>query len=103
MKVAFHLVNGLNSHPSVKVTLCKRIHSPIGTSMLSHGIYHDVSRQPYRNVDFNLDISLQSIHWRCLSYSVQAFWPQWPNGQGTGLLSQGLWVRVPSGVIAFFV
>lgn len=24
--------------------------------------------------------------------------PQWPNGQGTGLLSRGLWVRVPSGV-----
>lgn len=29
--------------------------------------------------------------------------PQWPNGQGTGLLSQGLWVRVPPGVIAAFL
>ena len=25
---------------------------------------------------------------------------QWPNGQGTGLLSQGLWVQVPLGVVS---
>ena len=25
--------------------------------------------------------------------------PLWPNGEGTGLLNQGLWVRVPPGVL----
>ena len=31
--------------------------------------------------------------------------PLWPNGEGTGLLNQGLWVRVPPGVVSikFFV
>ena len=29
--------------------------------------------------------------------------PLWPNGYGIGLLSQGLWVRVPSGVMIFFL
>ena len=70
--------------------------------MVFQGFYHDISPKLFTNVDFILDISLQSIHWRCLSYLVQIFWPQWPNGQGTGLRSQGLWVRVPSGVIALY-
>ena len=28
--------------------------------------------------------------------------PLWPNGEGIGLLSQGLWVQVPPGVGVFF-
>ena len=28
--------------------------------------------------------------------------PLWPNGEGTGLLNQGLWVRVPPGVKMWF-
>ena len=33
---------------------------------------------------------------------VERVWrnqPLWPNGEGTGLLNQGLWVRVPPGVL----
>ena len=26
----------------------------------------------------------------------------WPNGEGTGLRNQGLWVRVPPGAVFFF-
>ena len=36
---------------------------------------------------------------------VERVWrnqPLWPNGEGTGLLNQGLWVRVPPGVSCFF-
>ena len=29
--------------------------------------------------------------------------PLWPNGEGIGLLSQGLWVRVPPGALCFFI
>ena len=28
--------------------------------------------------------------------------PLWPNGEGTGLLNQGLWVRVPPRVVILF-
>ena len=29
--------------------------------------------------------------------------PPWPNGYGIGLLSRGLWVRVPPGVTVFLI
>ena len=29
--------------------------------------------------------------------------PLWPNGEGIGLLSQGLWVQVPPGVEILYV
>ena len=35
----------------------------------------------------------------CTGSQLPGSAPRWPNGEGTGLLSQGLWVRVPPGVI----
>ena len=40
-----------------------------------------------------------------INYICEHCWiqlPLWPNGEGTGLLNQGLWVRVPPGVLVTF-
>ena len=48
-------------------------------------VMDQVSKQPMRT---DLDIR-----------SVKTCVPQWPNGEGVGLLNRRLWVQVPSGVV----
>ena len=46
---------------------------------------------------------LNGVDFYCLNINLGCYaMPLWPNGEGIGLLSQGLWVQIPPGVETLF-